>query len=109
MTIEITYANGVRQIKQVIPHDTFLTVIKPSKERIYLLEGELSNKKSKLTEVERNAYKAEIASIKERLLPFASPFCTDQSPIYNAIATGILVLPENQGGEHKVKIIVVSN
>jgi len=109
MTIEITYANGARQIKQVISHETFLTVIKPSKERLHSLESELSNKKSKLTEVERNACKAEIASIKETLLPFASPFCTDQSPIYNALPTGILVLPENQGGEHKVKIIVISN
>jgi hypothetical protein len=110
MTIEITYAaNGVTQTKEVIPHDTFLSVIKPSKERLYLLEGELSNKQLKLTEAERLSRKAEIETLRQTLAPFASPFCTDQSPIYMALGTGILSLPENQGGDHKVSISVISN
>jgi len=109
MIIQITYANGATQQKQVISHDTFLTVIKPSKERLYLLEGELSHKQLKLTEAERNERKAEIITLKETLQPFAFPFCTDQSPIYMALETGILSLPENQGGDHKVKIVVISN
>jgi hypothetical protein len=31
------------------------------------------------------------------------------SPLYEAIETGILKLPESQGGEHKVKITKIND
>jgi hypothetical protein len=93
----------------VISHETFLNLIKPSRERLHELESQLSNKQLKLTEAERKAKKEEIEVIKERLKPFTTPFCTTESPIYNAIETGILILPENQGGSHKVSMKTFSN
>lgn len=106
MNIEITYLNidgssKAIQIKKVIPHSIFDILIKPAKERLYIL-GQIPQKKIKPEEI------LEIDALNRALIPYRGEWCTDQSPLGLSIKTGILSLTENQGGDHNVKIKIIS-
>lgn len=88
---KITYENGVIQFYNLISHNDFINVIKPTKDKIYDLEKE-------------NKFKPTIESnkLKEYLInTFSSNFFTTESPLFKALETGILVLPI---GEYKCKL-----
>lgn len=88
---KITYPTvGVTQYKRVISHYNYLNDIKPSYDEIDALE---TAKKDK----EENKKKASL--IKKRLkATYSDSWFTDKSPYWDAIKSGILVLPEHQGG-----------
>ena len=87
---QITYKNGVVQEKNLISHSDFENIIKPTNDRIYDLIRDKSN-------VEANSLEVKLlkAELKEK---FGSEWFTDNSPLFEAITTGILELPESQGG-----------
>jgi len=61
-----------------------------------------------MTEIKLEKYKIEYSNgvIQEKfLIPKDIEFFTEKSPLGEALKTGKLVLPESQGGTHKVKII----
>ncbi len=81
----ITYSNGVTQKKRLIPQSDYNNIIRPK-----LIEAEkffAKNDKAK-----GNALKAEIKA------QFGDNYFTDESPLYEAIESGILSLPKIQGG-----------
>ena len=76
------------QIKHMISHEDYLSVIKPIKELIYILEVDKSIDSS-----------IKILELKTELKRFKEPWFTDKSPIAKAIETGFL---ENQYGRYKL-------
>lgn len=93
LTLTITYANGITQHKEVIEQSVFDNVILPNKKRLHLL------KTLKQTPEIQN----EIKWIQQILEPYNFPFCTNGSPIFKSVETGLLELGENQGGTHIVQ------
>lgn len=92
---QITYKNGFVQRKNLISHQDYLNIIKP----LNAIIGELEA--SKKTERESKVLKRVISDL------FGSEWFTDNSPLHEAIKTGILSLPPHQGGNHKCKLIKV--
>jgi len=98
MKVEFTFKGGAVQVKEIIPHETFLDVIKPSKERLNILSLIESKKLSE-------EQKKEIVDLESKLEPYKNGgWCTDQSAFGLSVHNGLLVLPENQGGVHEVSI-----
>ena len=87
----MTYKNGMVQEKDLISHSDYVNIIKPYNDKIYdLIKEKLDN--------EADLLKAELNSM------FGSEWFTDASPLFEASKTGILSLPENQGGNHPCKV-----
>ncbi len=94
---KIIYANGMVQFCNLISHSDYESIIIPTKEKI----SELSLKKEGL---------AEAKELKRYLkAQFSDNYFTDKSAMFNAIETGILSLPEHQGGDHKCTVVEVVN
>lgn len=82
------------QYKNLIKHEDFLNVIKPTEEKIAELEKDKSNQSLSI-----------ISNLKKILLEdFGEQWFTDKSPLFFAIKSGILSLPKNQGGDLKILI-----
>ena len=89
-TYEITYANGFKQIKHLISHDSYVNIIKPTEWQIYELER-------------ANRWKPTIESkqLKRDLITmFSATYFTDRSPLYEAYLTGYIDI----GVAHKVNL-----
>jgi len=92
---EITYSNGFKQYKILISDEDYDNIKKP-------LEIAIINIESLTRGKENSASKC----IKETLkMLFHNPsICINQrSPMGQSISNGIMTLPLNQGGDHKVK------
>ena len=87
---KLTYSSGISNEKDLIRHDDFVNIIKPTTHAI----GGLDSKRDKMLIGQLKGVLNEL---------FGDNWFTDESPLYNGIETGILVLHENQGGEHKYK------
>jgi hypothetical protein len=77
---EITYANGFKQIKNLISHDSYINIIKPTEWQIYELE-------------KKNRWKPtpESKQLKKDLIAmFSATYFTDKSPLYEAYLTGYI-------------------
>lgn len=98
--IIITYSNGITQEYYVISHQNeYLAIIKPSKLRLYEIDGFNKNQKKK--------YEEEVRILNTLLSDFKFKWCTDESPIYLSHKTQILSLHENQGKDIKVKTTLI--
>ena len=93
----ITYQNGVIQEKDLINHDDYESIMKPTKDLIY----DLISTKDINDLKEANKLKNDLK------LMFGDSWFTNKSPLYQAFHTGILSLPKSQGGNSKciVKLI----
>ncbi len=106
MKIEIDYLNGVIQTKKVVPHDEYESIYKYNKTEILRLDKE--SEKNGISKDEKKLFKDEIKRLESVVSKFDSePWCTDKSPIGLAIKTGVIELPLNQGGSHKVNIKII--
>lgn len=96
---KIIYSNGVNQEKILISQEEYKNTIKPKLEEIIKLESELiglGKKNKRRVEIEDSIKKIEDSiNIGE--------FFTSESPLGKALTTGILVLPNCQGGNQHVK------
>ena len=90
---KITYGNGngIAQQKNLISHEDYLDIIIPQEKLIYELEKENNYRETK----ESKQIKNELKDL------FGGLWFTDKSPLYYASVTGILSLPQTQGGNHK--------
>jgi nitrogen regulatory protein PII-like uncharacterized protein len=94
---QITYKNGVIQYKNLISREDYDNIYKSLLEKIYKIE--INNSISK---EEKNS---KIRKIKSKLKElFGDEFFVVNSPLYNAIETGVLSLTTQQGGNHLIKI-----
>ena len=91
----ITYANGITQKKHLITHEEYLTIIKPNRKIVDTFKSE---KELKVKTIKTQDYK----TAEWQLSKYPENWFTDKSPIFDAIATGILSLGPTQGGDHKV-------
>lgn len=89
---KIVYENGFKQQKNLISNKDYLEIVRPLSNIAATLEID------KKTRSEARSLKKVISSL------FGEEWFTDESPLFNAIKTGTLSLPESQGGNHKVKI-----
>jgi len=85
---KFTYQCGTVQILDLISHEDFEKIIKPAKDKIYMLE--FTNK------WKPTGQSKEIK--KELKLMFGENYFTDCSPLFEAYKTGFLTLPKCQGG-----------
>lgn len=93
---QITYGCGVTQQKDLIEHDDYVNIIKPT--RVEIMELDMKTPQS-------NNIKKKIKKLKNELLEtFGDNWFTNQSPIYGALDTGILSLPNAQGGDHRCEL-----
>jgi len=91
-TYRIEYSNGMVQYKNLITDEDYQRIIKPIDSAV----GQLNIHKE---------YSSQVHSLKKTIKDlFGDEYFTDVSPLFLAIKTGKLILPESQGGEHKVKI-----
>ena len=88
---QIEYSRGVIQEKYLISHKDYIKVIIPILDKIYNLTIKKQLKAASIMKLANKIVKIE--------------FFTDKSPLYEAFQTGILSLPESQGGKTKCKII----
>mgnify|MGYP003636662248 CR=1 FL=1 len=93
--VDITYKNGFKQIRNVVLQSEFECIIKPKRDLIYTLEN---------VEVNKKKAHALAKKLKHQLKEKYGEFITTKSPMYYAIESGILNLPECQGGNHKISI-----
>ena len=101
---EIIYSSGVKQECYLISHLDFLTVIQKKKDEIAELQNHPDNRKPKTKEY----HDKKISEIKKWLTDkYSDNYFTTESPLGKAIKTGILSLPETQGGDHKVSIKLI--
>lgn len=90
----ITYHNGVTQEKDLISHTDYENIVKPLQDQIHDLETEKKDK--------------EAGELKRQLKQmFGDNWFTDKSPIYEALKTGVLSLPQTQGGQTTCKVEAV--
>lgn len=102
---QITYSNGLNQLKSLISHDDYLNVIRPLEIEIDFLKSTVKKKSKDKNEM---AKKQELHLLKlKRNSYFSGDYFTDKSPFYEAIETGILNLPEAQGGAQKCTVALI--
>lgn len=95
---EFEYKNGFKQIKELISISEFKEYQKLRNQKT-----EIENKvKGKKKDPEMEIV---LKSINEELKQFSFPFIVENSPMSNAIQTGII---ECQGGKHPVNVNVVN-
>jgi hypothetical protein len=92
---EVTYvSDGIKQIKGLVTDEDYDTIIKPITKAINIIEDD--NKGKPNTQSKLLKY-----SLKIMFGDYAN--CIKQtSPLGKSIKTGILCLPPQQGGDHKV-------
>lgn len=88
---EISYSAGVVQQKNLIKHEDFENIIKPTLDEIERLE--VQKKKDEASEK-----KVYLKSL------FGENWFTNKSPLYEAIETGVIELLPQQGGSHNASI-----
>lgn len=96
----IVYNQGTKQVKELIGRDDY---------EVYKV---LSDKKNDLTSKMKGSKKKErdpelikeLSEVTKELKVFSFPFFVIGSPIYDAIETGILSLPESQGGDTHITV-----
>ena len=95
---KITYSNGVVQYKHLISRQDYEIHIKPLKDEMLeiMKQPSSNNQKKKLDKL----------SSKLKSMEGGYRFL-EGSPLFNAIKTGKLVLPEQMGGTHNIKIELV--
>ena len=93
----ITYGNGISQTKCLISHSDFENIIKPTESKIYELEKANSWKPS----VQSKKLKSDLK------IMFSSAYFTDKSPLFEAMSTGTLILPKDQGGSHPCQMVAI--
>lgn len=102
---QITYQNGLNQVKSLISHDDYLNVIRPLEIEIDCLKSTIKNKSKDKKEMDK---KQELHLLKlKRNSYFSGDYFTDKSPFYEAIETGVLELPESQGGSQKCTVALI--
>lgn len=94
----------VEQKKNLISHEDYLNIIKPSFSKIISLSSEqikFGRKNKRFLEIEN-----EISNIKKEIKDnFGEEYFTDNSPLFNSIKNnGIMELPEWQG--ERIKVII---
>jgi len=102
----ITYFDhNISQIKNLISYEEFINGYKPLKNEISEIESQLSelNKKSHKETISKLKKEKSILE-KELKEKYGNSIFVVNSPLYNAIETGILELPKTQGGKHNIKI-----
>ena len=99
----IEYSEIIQQTKHLISKEAYLSY-KSLKEQKHDLEINTSNKKKKEKE-----YTEKINEINILLSPFSDPFFVVDSPMYDAIKTGIITIdpPSGNAGSYPVKIIKI--
>jgi len=97
MMYRITYDNGITQKKELIPHFDYKTRIVPDNYIIATLSAiKVSDR------VLMDKYKAQVSAIKGALnRDYPNEWFTDQSPIFNAIETGVIDLSYHMGEQYK--------
>lgn len=99
---EFLYPNsGLKQVKELISVEDFKCYLDLKKQKENL-ETRVKTKKPDPTHV------STLKSINEQLKEYSFPFIVEGSPMHEAIETGIIELPEDQGGNHTVKVKKVS-
>ena len=103
---KITYLdyNNATQIKRLISVEEFACYKQLNNSKIEF-ESLIKDKKTPQDKVKE--LKQEVIAIKNQLKEYSFPFFVDNSPLYDAIKTGILELTVHQGGKHNVKIELI--
>lgn len=93
---EVTYAsNDFKQIKSLITDEDYNIILKPIVKAINIIEDDNKGKPNTQSKLLKDSLKLMFGDYSN---------CIKQtSPLGNSIKTGILSLPPQQGGEHKVK------
>ena len=84
----VTYKNGVTQKLGLISHNDYVGIIKPTNDKIY--EFELLGDFLNVSKLKKSMHEM-----------FGDMWFTDKSPIYSALETGVMILPQSQGGEQR--------
>ena len=92
---EVTYAsNGFKQIKGLVTDEDYDTIIKPISKAISIIEDDNKGKSNTQSKLLKESLKLMFGDYEN---------CIKQtSPLGDSIKTGILSLPPQQGGDHKV-------
>lgn len=99
---QVTYDSGLTQLKRLIPHFEYVTRIAPDLYIIATLGG-LKVKDRKVMD----GYKAKVKAIKAALAKdYPEEWFTDQSPMFDAIETGVLDLTAHMGAMYKYNCTV---
>ena len=102
---QITYESGLNQLKSLISHDDYLNIIRPLEIEIDFLKSTIKKKSKDKKELDK---KQELHLLKlKRNSLFSGDYFTDKSPLYEEIETGILNLPEAQGGSKKCTVALI--
>lgn len=96
-TYQIHYLeSNVVQVKNLIAQSDYENIIKPKLKEVYDLN--LLGEKQKSSSIK-----------KELKDTFGEHYFTNQSPLFKAIDTGLVILPEHQGLEYQVSLIKIEN
>ena len=96
----IIYEQGITQQKYLIPHKEYVDVIKPARKVIDTFKSEKELKNKTFT-------KDQFSEAEYIIKGYPELWFTDNSPIYDAITTGLLSLLPTQGGDHIVSVKLV--
>lgn len=103
-TYKITYLDyNISQLRNLVLHEDFIKYYKPIKDKIYCLEEQLYGLNKKKHKDKIISIETEIQFLKNKLKKEFGDFFTTKSPLFESIDSGILVLPECQGGQHRVE------
>lgn len=92
---KITYSsNGFSQEKQLVSKEDWDNILKPIKKAISIIEDDNKGKQNEQSILLRNSLKIMFGDY-DTCFP-------EKSPLHLSIKSGILSLPEQQGGDHKV-------
>lgn len=95
----ITYDNGLVQEKRLISHFEYKTRIVPDQFIIHALTSIKVKDANKM-----EAYKKQASAIKSALKKdYPEEYFTDQSPLFEAITTGVIDLSTHMGEKYKFK------
>ena len=92
---EVTYAsNGFKQIKGIVTNEDYDTIIKPIAKAISIIEDDNKGKPNLQSKLLKDSLKIMFGDFEN---------CIRQtSPLGESVKTGVLALPPQQGGDHKV-------
>jgi hypothetical protein len=92
---QITYAsNGFIQDKQLVSKEDWDNILKPIKKAISIIEDDNKGKQNEQSKMLKESLKIMFGDCN---------ICfTEGSPLHLSIKSGLISLPEHQGGDHKV-------